>query len=147
MFFEVDTTNLPLFEISLYDIEKPSEFQDFLDFWGNIHSKNKKYFFLFNTENMSIPMPNYCIKLANFIKELKKKEANPLEFSIICVKNSILRNMTAYLFKLTTPLSPVYIVKDKEEGKAVYNDLTHGKEVTCKKIIPKKYKNLNVACA
>ena len=55
--------------------------------------------------------------------------------------------MTAYLFKLTTPLSPVYIVKDKEEGKAVYNDLTHGKEVTCKKIIPKKYKNLNVACA
>lgn len=147
MFFEVDTTKLPLFEISLYDIDKPSEFQDFLDFWGNIHSKNKKYYFLFNTENMSIPMPNYCIKLANFIKELKKKPANPLEFSIICVKNSILRNMTAYIFKLTAPLSPVYIVKNKEEGVVVFNDIMNGKEVTCKKVIPKTSNNLNVACA
>jgi len=110
-------------------------------------SKNKKYYFLFNTENMSIPMPNYCIKLANFIKELKKKPANPLEFSIICVKNSILRNMTAYIFKLTAPLSPVYIVKNKEEGVVVFNDIMNGKEVTCKKVIPKTSNNLNVACA
>jgi len=143
MFFEVDTSNLPLFEISLYDIDKPSDFNKFTEFWENIHSKNKKYYFLFNTKNMSTPMPNYCMKMANFIKKLKQQDVNALVFSVICVKTSMLRQMASLIFKVTPPMSPVYIVKHRDEGLQVYKDLMEGKKVSCKVIMPKKSNNNN----
>lgn len=143
MFFEVDTSNLPLFEISLYDIDNIGAFNKFTEFWENIHSKNKKYYFLFDTKDMSSPSPNYCMKMANFIKKLKQQDVNPLVFSIICIKTSMIRQMASLIFKITPPMSPVYIVKNKEAGLQVYKDLMEGKKVSCKVILPKKYNNNN----
>jgi len=143
MFFEVDTSNLPLFEISLYDIDNIGAFNKFTEFWENIHSKNKKYYFLFDTKDMSSPSPNYCMKMANFIKKLKQQDVNPLVFSIICIKTSMIRQMASLIFKITPPMSPVYIVKNREAGLQVYKDLMEGKKVSCKVILPKKYNNNN----
>ena len=143
MFFEVDTSNLPLFEISLYDIDNIGAFNKFTEFWENIHSKNKKYYFLFDTKDMSSPSPNYCMKMANFIKKLKQQDVNPLVFSIICIKTSMIRQMASLIFKITPPMSPVYIVKNKEAGLQVYKDLMEGKKVSCKVILTKKYNNNN----
>lgn len=143
MFFEVDTSNLPLFEISLYDIDNTDAFNKFTEFWENIHSKNKKYYFLFDTKDMSSPSPNYCMKMANFIKKLKQQDVNPLVFSIICIKTSMIRQMASLIFKITPPMSPVYIVKNKEAGLQVYKDLMEGKKVSCKVILPKKSNNNN----
>ena len=141
MFFEVDTSNLPLFDISLYDIDNIVSFNEFTEFWEQIHSKNKKYYFLFDTKDMSTPSPNYCMKMANFIKKLKKQNVNPLVFSVICIKTAIIRQMASFIFKITPPMSPVYIVKNREAGLQVYNDLIEGKKVSCKVILPKKYNN------
>ena len=143
MFFEVDTSNLPLFEISLYDIDNIGAFNKFTEFWENIHSKNKKYYFLFDTKDMSSPSPNYCMKMANFIKKLKQQDVNPLVFSIICIKTSMIRQMASLIFKITPPMSPVYIVKNREAGLQVYKDLMEGKKVSCKVILPKKSNNNN----
>lgn len=143
MFFEVDTSNLPLFEISLYDIDNIGAFNKFTEFWENIHSKNKKYYFLFDTKDMSSPSPNYCMKMANFIKKLKQHDVNPLVFSIICIKTSMIRQMASLVFKITPPMSPVYIVKNRETGLQVYKDLMEGKKVSCKVILPKKSNNNN----
>ena len=142
MFANINLKKFPLVNIDLYDIEKPSDFNDFLNFWEKLHDKNQEYFFLFNTETMSMPSPSYAIKISEFIKKMKLKPYNPLGFSIICVKSAFIRNLVSLVFKFTTPMSPVYLVKTKEEGLQVYEQLRENKEVSCAKVLPSSKKEI-----
>ena len=136
MFANINLKGFPLVNVDLYDIEKTSDFYDFLNFWEKLHDKNQEYIFLFNTENMSMPSPSYAMKISEFIKKIKQKPHNYLSYSIICVKGAFIRNLVSLVFKFTSPMSPVYLVKTKEEGLQVYDDLSKGKAVTCDKVMP-----------
>ena len=78
MFANINLKGFPLVNVDLYDIEKPSDFYDFLNFWEKLHDKNQEYIFLFNTENMSMPSPSYAMKISEFIKKMKQKPYNTL---------------------------------------------------------------------
>lgn len=142
MFANINLKKFPLVDIDLYDIENPNDFNDLLNFWEKLHDKNQEYFFLFNTENMSMPSPSYAIKISQFIKKMKLKPYNPLGFSIICVKSTLVRNLVSLVFKFTSPISPVYLVKTKEEALQVYKLLRDNKEVSCSKVLPSTKKEI-----
>ena len=52
--------------------------------------------------------------MANFIKELKRKE-HYLKSSIIIVENKYIRFLLNLIFKLQKPVSDVYITRDSSE--------------------------------
>jgi hypothetical protein len=89
---------------------------------------------------MSMPSLSYATKISEFIKKMKQKPYNPLSYSIICVKSSLIRNIVSLVFKFTSPMSPVYLVKTKEEGLKVYDEISKGNEVTCAKVMPSPIK-------
>jgi len=140
MFANINLKGFPLVKVDLFDIEKPSDFYDFLNFWEKLHDKKQEYIFLFNTENMSMPSLSYATKISEFIKKMKQKPYNPLSYSIICVKSSLIRNIVSLVFKFTSPMSQVYLVKTKEEGLKVYDEISKGNEVTCAKVMPSPIK-------
>ena len=79
MFANINLKGFPLVNVDLFDIEKPSDFYDFLNFWEKLHDKKQEYIFLFNTENMSMPSLSYATKISEFIKKMKYNIAmNPI---------------------------------------------------------------------
>jgi hypothetical protein len=132
MFADINMKDFPQVEITLNEIDKPSDFYDFLNFWENLHDKQTPYNFIFNTTNMGMPPVSYAMKLTDFMKKLKTKPYNDLSYSIINVKSSIVRNLLSLIFKIQSPMSPVYIVKSYDEALYVSNCLKNNSNIDIK---------------
>jgi hypothetical protein len=132
MFADINMNAFPLVNVSLYDIDKPSDFYQFIEFWEKLHDKQTPYMFLFNTENMSMPPVSYAMKLTDFMKKLKSKPYNTLKYSVITIKSVFVRNILSLIFKIQSPMSPVYVVKNMEEANYVVECLSSNKEIDIK---------------
>ena len=81
----------------------------------------------------------YVSKMVSFIQFLKKNiKIQYLQFSIIVVSNNFIKHLLNIIFKLTTPVAPVYIVNKSDYYNNLIEDIIHNKE------IPDKIKYVSV---
>ena len=93
----------------------------FLEYWKNLY-ENKEYFSfeIDTTEIHTIPI-SICTKMANYIKLFKKQIPQYLKYSIMIINSNMIRKLLNIIFKLQKPVSPVYIVKNEEIAKKLYD--------------------------
>ena len=95
-------------------IENDNDFQLFLNHWKLLY-KNKKYFtFIFDTKDVNWIPIKYSIKMALFIKELKKEEHQYLQKSIINIYSENVNLLLNFIFIIQKPVAPVEIYKNNK---------------------------------
>tara|TARA_R110002126_G_scaffold75099_1_gene187043 strand:+ start:9871 stop:10275 length:405 start_codon:yes stop_codon:yes gene_type:complete len=119
-----DTSNFP--HVNVYmnpKIENSEEFQQFLDDWERLYSKNEKFVLYFDTTDVGMVSMKYAFKMRSFIRRLKEHQPRLLEKSYIKVKSRWVRFLLGIMFNLEKPVAPVYLYAgDISEGRfSVYN--------------------------
>ena len=115
MFAEFNEDNFPIVYVKINSrIENDNDFQLFLNHWKLLY-KNKKYFtFIFDTKDVNWIPIKYSIKMALFIKELKKEEHQYLQKSIINIYSENVNLLLNYIFIRQKPVAPVEIYKNNK---------------------------------
>ena len=135
MFFEAITRQHGLIEIKMGHLENDKEFEDFMYFWEQLHTRSKSYKLLFDARNLPNLGISYAYKMAKFLGKIKHIKPNPLKYSIICINSSIIRNLLYFIFKLQKPMSTVYLTDNYEDSEQIEIDLLDEKEPkNCTKI-------------
>ena len=115
MFAEFNEDNFPIVYVKINSrIENDNDFQLFLNHWKLLY-KNKKYFtFIFDTKDVNWIPIKYSIKMALFIKELKKEEHQYLQKSIINIYSENVNLLLNFIFIIQKPVAPVEIYKNNK---------------------------------
>lgn len=110
MFVTFDETEYPIVKVNFTGVVRDdNDFSQFTDKWLELYERNANFTFIFDTRNMGMMGPKYCFKMASFIKQLKKRQIQYLEKSIIIVSNRYIRFLLWLIFKIQKPVAPVYI--------------------------------------
>lgn len=119
-FSEFNTENFPRVNIKLNEnIKSDEDFEYFVNNWLDLYQKKQNYYFIIDTTSTGMINIKYAIKLTNFIKELKQNviefyDKQWLEYSIILVSNSFILYLFNFIFNITKPIAPVFLVYDKK---------------------------------
>ena len=108
--FEYDRSTLPLVKVKLIGaLDNENEFNQFLNEWLTLYEDQNDFTFLFDTLEVGNPPLKYCIKMAQFIKQLRKKEYQYLQESIILINSNKIKWMLEFIFAIAPPVARVYI--------------------------------------
>ena len=123
MFAEYDYSQFPIVNVILHNIENEDDFNSFLDEWLKLYIKQKDFTFIFDTRQVHKAPLKYSIRMSEFIKQLKKDYSyHYLKKSIILVNNNLVKNMLNGIFKLQSPVAPVYLISNINDINLVLND-------------------------
>jgi hypothetical protein len=136
MFASFDYSSFPLIKVTFTKLENSGEFDDFLKEWLSIYDRNEYFSFIFNTEEMAFINPKYAIKIASFIKMLKKLPKQYLLFSVLIMNNSILETLLKTVLSIQKPTAPLYITKNMNQSMEVYKKIIHNEKVNCPYFLP-----------
>ena len=115
--YEFDLTKFPLVYIKLIGkIENDNDFKSFTQEWENLYNYNENFIMIFDTSEIGSVNIKYCFLLSYFIKKLKKKDPQHLLFSLIYTPSSYIEKLLRFIFYLTSPIAPVYIIKNNEDS-------------------------------
>ena len=82
----------------------------------NLYIQQKDFTFIFDTTNVSDVPFKYSIRMAEFIRRLKKDNSyHYLQKSIIIVNSVFVKRMLNIIFKIQSPVAPVYILDDEKQ--------------------------------
>ena len=110
MFAEFDDSTFPMIKVKLNNKpESETDFNLFLNQWLYYYDQQQDFKFLFDTRDVSTPHLKYCIRMAQFIKELKKKDTQYLQESIILINSNKIKWMLEFIFAIAPPVARVYI--------------------------------------
>lgn len=110
MFAEFDETGFPLIKVVMNNVpESDDEFNSFLNKWSELYDEERDFQFLFDTTNVGLPHIKYSIKMSQFIKNLKRREHQYLQESIILINNNKVKWLLDFIFTIQPPVAPVYI--------------------------------------
>ena len=116
MWCKVDKTNFPIIKISFTkDKQIEEEFDLFLKEWLELYEQKKEFYFIFDTCDLGLLNVKYAYKMSKFIKELKKKDKQYLQKSLIIVKNQYISFLLNIVFSITKPVADVYLFNDKSD--------------------------------
>ena len=133
--FIFNNDNFPFVKITfLGKIKTDIEFDEFIDLWEKLYERQKPFILIFDTFKMKIPALKYSIKMAEFIKKLKKKNPQYLQKSIIIVKKRIIVSLLDFIFLIQPPVAPVYVTKNSIDN---FDNINKIKVI--KKFYPRKY--------
>lgn len=138
MFAEYNYDSFPIINVKLNNVQDDDDFDNFLQEWLNLYIKQEDFIFIFDTTNVSQVPIKYSIRMTDFIRNLKNDNSyHYLQKSIIIVNSYFVKNMLSLIFKLQSPIAPVYIVenKDKEYINSLLNNEKNS-NITC--IMPGK---------
>ena len=124
MFAEYNYESFPIVKVKLNHVENDDDFDDFLQKWLDLYIQQRDFTFIFDTTNVSYVPFKYSIRMSEFIRRLKKDYSyHYLQKNIIIVNNSFVKNMLNIIFKLQSPVAPVYILQeqDKEHINSILN--------------------------
>jgi len=136
MFADFNIDNFPIIKVKFNKNINEKEFNEFLSKWLVLYQNEKKFTFIFDTREMGFVHPKYIIKIASFIKELKKLPIQYLEKSLIIMNNKTLEVLLKLVFSITKPSNAVYIVKCDEECDQIQEDIKNNIEITCTHFLP-----------
>ena len=110
MFAEYNTDNFPVVYVTFSGkINSEEEFDEFLQSWLDLYHDQKDFSFIFDTREMSYPELKYCIKMASFIKRLRKESYHYLQKSLILVNDNRIKILLDFVFTMQSPVAPVYL--------------------------------------
>ena len=114
--FVFDERDFPIVKVKISgDLDSDNEFQEFLNKWTSYYDNKKDYIFVFDTREVTFPPFKYCIQMAQFIKELRKKEYQYLQESIIIINSNKVKWMLDFIFIIQPPVAPVYIYSSNND--------------------------------
>ena len=122
MFADFDYSQFPNVKVKLNNIIDDDDFDEFLKEWLKLYIKKEKYLFIFDTTNVSNVPLKYSIRMAEFIKELKKNKIQYLEKSIILINNSFVKQMLNIILRLQSPAAPIYLISNETEIDLILNN-------------------------
>lgn len=100
-------------------IQDDNDFNSFLESWLQLYNLKKDFTFIFDTSNVGFIPIKYSFKMSAFIKNLKRREYQYLQKSIILVNSNIVKRMLDFIFYIQPPVAPVYIINDKNQIKSI----------------------------
>ena len=125
MFSEYDKSNFPLVKIQLgKTIQDNTEYQLFIEEWKNLYKREKNFQFIIDASMTGFVPFTYAFKMKDFLNELKKMKHQYLERSIIIINNRIVEYTLRFIFSITRPVAPVYLVYSKEDALNLHNLLS-----------------------
>lgn len=104
-------------------INQESDFRNFIDKWYDLYNKKNNFTFIFDTINTSLVNPYYCYCMASFIYDLKKRDTQYLNYSVIIVKNYAIKILLNIIFAIQKPVAPVFLIDNNEKNKMIINDI------------------------
>ena len=111
-----NTDNSPVIKVVFNgSLKNEEEYNTFTKKWLELEEKKTPYYFIFDTTTMGMINISYCYKISKFIKEIKNRKEKYLLKSVILVKNTYIRSLIYCVFKITKPISPVYIFDIKTD--------------------------------
>jgi hypothetical protein len=115
MWATYDDSEFPIIRVKLQGkIQNNVDFCNFITTWESYNLRRNEYIFIFDSREVGYVNIKYAFKMANFIKELKRKEQY-LKSSIIIVENKYIRFLLNLIFKLQKPVADVYMTRDASE--------------------------------
>jgi hypothetical protein len=116
MFAEYNYDFFPIIKVKLNNVDNDNDFDNFLQSWLNLYIQQKDFTFIFDTTNVSDVPFKYSIRMAEFIRRLKKDNSyHYLQKSIIIVNSVFVKRMLNIIFKIQSPVAPVYILDDEKQ--------------------------------
>lgn len=113
--YNFDLSNFPIVKVKLIGkIENDNDFKSFTKEWEELYNYNENFIMIFDTSEIGNVNLKYCFLLSYFIKKLKKKNPQYLSFSLIYTPSSYIEKMLRFIFYLSSPIAPVYIIKKFE---------------------------------
>ena len=117
MWCKIDKTNFPIVKISFSaDKQVEEEFDKFLDDWLQLYEDKQEFYFIFDTCSLGLLNVKYAYKISKFIKELKKRDKQYLNKSIVIVKNKYISFLLNIVFSVTKPVADVYLFDNKSDA-------------------------------
>lgn len=114
MFASFNYTQFPIIYVHLNStIIDDHDFTHFTDEWLQIYKKKQYFTLIFDTSQISYIPLIYSIRMAQFIQTLKQQPIQYLQQSIMIITNYFVQTMASIIFKLQSPVAPVYIISDK----------------------------------
>ena len=109
MWATFNDTEFPIVSVKLRGkIKNNTDFYNFTTTWESYNLRRIPYVFVFDAREVGFVNIKYAIMMAQFIKELKRKEQF-LQGSIIIVQSKYLRFLLSIIFKLQKPVADVYM--------------------------------------
>lgn len=136
MFADFNIDKFPIIKVKFSKHINEKEFNEFLSKWLVLYQNEKKFTFIFDTRGMGFVHPKYIIKIASFIKELKKLPIQYLEKSFIIMNNKTLEVLLKLVFSITSPTNAVYLVKDEDHCEKIQEDIKNNIKITCTHFLP-----------
>ena len=123
MFAEYNYDNFPIVSVLFSEtISNENEFDQFLRQWLELYHNQKDYLFLFDTRKMNNIPFKYSIKMALFIKKIRKQPYHYLQKSLIVVNNNKIKKLLDFVFTMQSPVAPVYIWNTEELNHLILNE-------------------------
>ena len=111
MFADFNRDNFPIVKVTMNGKpESHEDFDNFLNDWTKLYEERNDFIFLFDTENVSNPDIKYSIRMSQYIKNLRKKDYQFLQKSIILISSNKVRWMLDFIFSIQPPVADVYLV-------------------------------------
>jgi len=111
MFADFNRDNFPIVKVSMNGKpESDEDFDNFLNEWTKLYEERNDFIFLFDTENVSNPDIKYSIRMSQYIKNLRKKDYQFLQKSIILINRNKVRWMLDFIFSIQPPVADVYLI-------------------------------------
>jgi hypothetical protein len=129
MFAEFNYERFPIVNVLLNDVIDEDDFNDFLGKWLKLYIDERNFILIFDTRNVNNVPIKYSIRMADFIKKLKKRPYHYLQKSIIILNNEHVKQLLNVIFKLQTPVAPVYLITDD-----TYINKLLSEEITCEEM-------------
>lgn len=115
MFASFNRETFPIVQVTMNGKpESDEDFDDFLNEWSKLYDEKNDFIFLFYTENVSNPDIKYSIKMSQYIKNLRKKDYQYLQKSVILINSNKVRWLLDFIFSIQPPVADVYLIDTKK---------------------------------
>jgi hypothetical protein len=122
MFAVFNRDNFPIVKVTMNGSPaSDEEFDNFLNEWTKLYSEQNNFSFIFYTENVSNPHIKYSVKMANYIKNLRKKDYHYLQKSVILINNNKVKWLLDFIFTIQPPVADVYIIDTNKTSFTIDN--------------------------
>ena len=124
MFAKYNLSKWPLVYIDMVgDIKTYVDYKQFTSTWMGLYDKLEPFTMLFDATKFGDVSVFYAIKMALFIKKIKRKRPQYLQKSIIMLESKWLKHLVGLMFFIETPAAPVYVYYTDEHGKKTLDEL------------------------
>jgi hypothetical protein len=111
MWSTYDKTTFPIVTVELNgQLNNDENYNHFIREWTELYQQKDYFKFVFDTSNCGYVNLKYALKMPSYIKRLKELETQYLEKSIIIYDSIWIKMLLIMIFKLQSPVAPVYLV-------------------------------------